>query len=324
MSETGPPSTPYPRVVVVGTRRRHQGLGYHLCRFLHAAGAEVVGIVGTSDETLTEALVALARIGLGPATGTDADGLLRMLQPDALVIASPSATHDQYLQLGLDHGLHVLCEKPLCWGGQDVAARAQAYVQAYAERGLHLVVNTQWPYTLDAWRTLFPGVLEGRPERFWMVLSPNSAGEKMLPDALPHALSLLLAVLPHAAPLVEEVRIDGASPRAENLQIGFTYRAGPRSVQATVDLRQGASQPREAGYGFDGRVAARRVDLADYRLWLEGDGRTVALPDPTPRLVRSFVRRVSSSAAPVVDPNAWPGMALLETIHTAWPHAKTS
>ena len=33
-------------------------------------------------------VVALARIDLGPATGTDADGLLRMLQPDALVIAS--------------------------------------------------------------------------------------------------------------------------------------------------------------------------------------------------------------------------------------------
>lgn len=321
MTEDNPPRPQSPRIVVVGAKRRHQGLGFHLCRFLHEAGARVVGIVGTSPGSVSEALAGLAEIGLQPAGGTDAEHLVRTLQPNALVVASPSGTHDTYLRLGLEHGLHVLCEKPLCWGGSGAADRAETSARAYEERGLHLVVNAQWPYTLDTWRALFPGVLDASPERFWMRLSPDSSGEAMIPDALPHALSLLLAVVPHETPSVEDVRIRVLGEDEGRMEVRFTYRAGPEAVEATVDLRRGGTQPRAAGYGFDGRQARRRIRLADYRLWLEGAGRSVALPDPTPRLVRSFVARVSSPTIAACDPNAWPGMGLLETIHTAWPKA---
>ena len=310
-------------MIVVGARRRRQGLGYHLARFLQEAGAEVVGVVGTSSPTVAEALTALASIGIAPPGGTDADVLVRTLHPDALVVASPASTHDAYLRLGLEHGLHVLCEKPLCWGGPDVAARARHYARAYADRGLHLVVNAQWPYTLDAWRALFPGVLDASPGRFWMRLSPDSTGEAMVPDALPHALSLLLALLPGETPVLEDVRIGVEAPDASRLDVHFTMWAGSRALDATIELRRGIRQPRAAGYGFDGHRAMRRVRLTDYRLWLEGEGRTIELPDPTPRLVRSFVARVSSRAPAAVDPNAWPSMALLDQIHAAWPRAKT-
>ena len=156
-----------------------------------------------------------------------------------------------------------------------------------------------------------------------MHLAPGSAGRRMLPDALPHPLSLLLAVLPHDAPRVENVRIEGAADDAEHLVVRFRYVAGEHAVDATVTLRTGREQPREAAYAFDGCEAARRVRLEDYALWLEGAGRSVPLPDPTPPLVRSFVERVSSSEA-VVDPSAWPGMALLQTIDAAWPRVKTA
>ena len=303
-------------MVVIGARRRHQGLGAHLCRFLAEEGAEVVGIVGTSDATAHDALAAL---GIDARAGADAEALIRDVAPDALVVASPSESHDAYLQLGLAHGLHVLCEKPLCWSGADAAERARTYAEAYRDRGLHLVVNTQWPYTLDAYRELFPGALDGAPRCFWMRLSPDASGESMLPDALPHALSLLLAVLPHPTPVVEDVRLEGATPDSTRVVVSFTYCAGDDRVAATVDLERQAEQPRLAAYGYDDRIATRSIRLRDYRLWLEGEGRTVDLPDPTPRLVRSFLARVSSSASAVVDPNAWPGMALLQTIHAAWP-----
>lgn len=323
MHEDDPPPSDAPRVVVIGARRRRQGLGVWLSRFVEDAGGRVVGIVGTSDETVAAALDGLAQVGIRPAGSTDAAPLVRDLRPDALVLASPWATHERYLAFALEHGLHVLCEKPLLWGCGRPAERARALARAYADRGLHLVVNAQWPWTLDAWRGLHPGVLDRVPTTFAMRLSPDSAGRAMLPDAMPHAISLLQAVVPHAAPRVEDVRLEGAGEHAEALDVRFVYVAGGARVDSAVALRRGRRQPREASYGFDGREAIRRVHVEDYRLELASDGRTVPLPDPTPRLVRSFVERVSSDAAAVVDPNAWPGMALLEAIDAAWPRVKT-
>jgi hypothetical protein len=92
-------------------------------------------------------------------------------------------------------------------------------------------------------------------------------------------------------------------------------------VAVTVDLRRGGAQPREAGYGFDGLYARRVVEMDGYRLHFESEGRRVPLPDPTPRLVQSFLARISSGSAPAPDPNAGLGMALLETIHAAFPHS---
>lgn len=303
---------------MVGARRRRQGIGFHLARFLAAAGTHVVGLVGTTPATVAEARDALAREGIRARGSVDARALVADLAPDVLVIASPAPTHDAYLELGLEAGAHVLCEKPLCWGGDDVGGRARRYAEAYRARGLHLAVNAQWPYTLDTWRRLFPAAASP-PARFWMRLAPNSAGEAMVPDALPHVLSLLLAVAPGEAPRVEGPAIRVLDARAERIEVRFTFSTSDASIDALVELSRGREQPRVAGYGFDGLRAVRHVDTPEYRLWLEGGGSRVALPDPTPRLVEAFLSRVSSREPPEVDANAWPGTALLEAIAAAWP-----
>ena len=63
------------RVVVIGAHRRRQGIGPHLARFVAKAGARVVGIVGTTSQTVTEALEALASLGLALAWLTGARSL---------------------------------------------------------------------------------------------------------------------------------------------------------------------------------------------------------------------------------------------------------
>lgn len=310
------------RVVVVGARRRRQGIGLYLGRFCAQAGAEVVGVIGTTAGTVEEACRALAEDGPAPRGSVDARALLRRERPDVLVIASPHKTHDDYLALALEEGLHVLCEKPLCWGGTDVAERARGYVQAFQERGLHLGVNAQWPFTLDTYRRLFPDALRTAPDHFWMRLSPRDAGESMIPHALPHALSLLLAVQPYADARVENAHVHLLAQDASHVEVSFDYVTGAHTVRARVDLKQSSSQPREAGYGFDGHRGRRTITPRGYRFHLEGGGARLPLPDPTPRLVTDFLARVSSSEPPVPDLNAWPGMALLQTLHDAWPRSR--
>jgi predicted dehydrogenase len=239
---------------------------------------------------------------------------------DAVVIASPHATHEPFLRVALARGLHALCEKPLCWGGPDPAGAAQEIAEGFLSRGLHLVVNAQWPYALSAYRSLYPEALRSPPREFSMLLSPRSLGVDVLPDTLPHALSLLMAVLPDPAAEVED-----ASARLEEdgdaAHVEFTYRARGWRVRATLRTRRVEAQPRPAAFGFDRREARRVVEMDGYRLFLEGAGRRVPLPDPTPLLVSEFVSRVSSAARPVADPSAVPGMRLLAAVAAAVPSA---
>ncbi|MHC5010065.1 MAG: Gfo/Idh/MocA family oxidoreductase [Planctomycetota bacterium] len=306
-------------MAVIGARRRHQGVGAHLARFAGAAGADVVAVVGTSEPTVREAREALRGHGLSPAGYVDAEAMVDRERPDALVIASPAKTHDPFLELAAASGLHVLCEKPLCWGGEDAGARARRHAGAFRERNLHLAVHAQWPFTLDAYRRLFPDALRSPPARFHMRLCPDARGPAMIPEALPHALSLLAAVRPGCPGTIRAPRIVITADDASRLHVTFTYAAGDALIESRIELKRSRSQPREAAYGFDGHVATRRVEMDGYRLFLRAEGREVPLPDPSARCVEAFLARVSSGAAPRIDPAADPGVSHLSAILDAWP-----
>jgi predicted dehydrogenase len=50
----------------------------------------------------------------GVRTYTDLDSMLREVDLDAVIIATPSSLHTRMVRAALDKGLHVFCEKPLC------------------------------------------------------------------------------------------------------------------------------------------------------------------------------------------------------------------
>jgi hypothetical protein len=303
---------------VIGPRGPRQGLGPWLARFLARAGAEVVAVAGTSEATVAWALADLGAAGLRPTGYADAPAMLEAEDLDLVVVASPAETHDRFLTLVREAGIHALCEKPVVWGGPEPGRRAREHAEAYVAAGLHLGVNVQWPLTLEAYAALFPGILDAGPTSFSMRLSPDAAGPRMLPEAMPHALSLLAAVLPGDRARVECVSVTVLDPAHESVLVAFDWVVGPRRIAAEVRLVRGRTAPREAAYGFDGRVALRRVEPG-YRLSLQAEGRSVPLPDPTPRLVTAFVSRICSGAAPAIDPAASPGVLLLEAIAAAYP-----
>lgn len=304
------------RIGVIGARRVRQGTGPYLARFFAAEGATVVGVVGTSSRTAEEAAEALRAAGIGARPYVDAKALVEGEALDALVIASPATTHGSYLELAARSDLHVLCEKPLCWGRPDPAGHARRLAGAFIAEGLHLMLQTQWPETLGTYDRLFPGVRSSPWRRFEMELAPARPGPGMVPDAVPHALSVLYAALPDADARVLEPRIH---LNGEAADVRFAYEAGGRRAEAELRLRPQDAVPRPAAYGFDGHVAHRQVDPEDYGMTLRGDGRTLPLADPTPRIVRRFVSRVRSGEPARVDPGAVPGMAHLAAIARAWP-----
>jgi len=85
--------------------------------------SELYDLVGVCDPSAEVRDFVSRRFGV--ATFPDSDGLLEN-RLDAVLIASPDFTHVQETQKALAHGLHVFCEKPLCYAPSDADAIAQA------------------------------------------------------------------------------------------------------------------------------------------------------------------------------------------------------
>lgn len=285
------------RVAVVGARRGRQGLGEHLARFAVLHGAVVPAFVGTTAASVAQAREVLLGHGIDAEGFTDVEALLDAHEVDALIVATPAEHHLQYLETALDRGVHVLCEKPLVWGGADPVAAARRMEQGFGAARLVLHENCQWPLTLPAFRTLHPDAPEVPARAFDMWLSPTSRGARMLVDAVSHPLSLLQALAPGEG-RVEGVAFSTRDPGTETLGLDFGYLARGVSIRVGVRLATCPHQPRPAGYAVDGFRAERRVRTRDYALEFEDAGRRVPVPDPMGALVAGFLDAVRGGVAP--------------------------
>ena len=294
-----------PRIGLIGARRARQGLGPFVARWLQDAGAVLPAFLGTTSTSIAEATGELARLASVTARGyTNLDEFLDQSQLDALAILSPAETHEAYLEAALERGLHVLCEKPLIWGGRDAGARASTIALAFQERGLLLRENCQWPHVLPAFEELHGRV--GQLRSFSMRLTPASRGAQMLGDALPHPLSLLQALDPCEAATLEALRLSTSAPDAEEVVLEDDYTTRRTRVPIRVELIRGETLPREAGITINGRVARRRVRMDDYALFL-GDGeREVPLKDPLDSLLGSFLADLGATLRGVPPPSVNP------------------
>lgn len=308
-----------PRVGIVGARRARQGLGPFVARDLVAAGAAVPCFLATSEATREEARRALRDVAGIDARGyLELDAMLAREALDALAILSPSETHARLLEAAAEAGLHALCEKPLVWGVPDLAASAARVCARFAERGLLLFENCQWPYALPTFEALHPGALARPPRRFAMQLEPVSRGLTSLGDALPHPLSLLQALLPGPA-RVRDVAFSTRDPAAAELVLSFRFETDAAACDAEVRLTQSERQPRRAALALDGRLARRLVSPEDYRLCFADAERSVPLPDPLTRLVADFVGALHGGHHSRTDP-ILQRMQMLAAIAAAWAH----
>jgi len=291
-----------PRIGILGARRHRQGLGPFVARWLREAGAEVPCFACTSERTVAQAGADLTRIAGITATGwVDGAAMLREESLDAVAILTPSRTHHMWLEHALEAGLDVLCEKPLLWGANDDLATARDLVDRFAERGLLLMENTQWPTTLPSFDALHPGVRDEPVTRFAMRMAPASTGVDMIGDALPHPISVLQALAPSTTVSIENCRFSTHDSDATELSIGFRYLADDRPIDVMVELSTSPEQPREASLAINGRWAHRLIRPADYAFFFASGARVVEVADPLGQHLAEFVEALRSERPRVSD-----------------------
>jgi predicted dehydrogenase len=72
----------------------------------------------------------------------DYQALLRDVELDGVIVATPHSLHYAVARAALERGLHVMCEKPLCLRAEE----ARDLVRLARERGRHLLVPYGWHY----------------------------------------------------------------------------------------------------------------------------------------------------------------------------------
>jgi len=119
------------------------GYGYwgpNLVRNFHETdGARVTACCDINTERLGQAKVRYPSLEITARF----DDLLSDSTVDAVVIATPVATHYEFARRALEHGKHVLVEKPVAAS----VAEAESLIEIAAKRGLTLMVNHTFVYT---------------------------------------------------------------------------------------------------------------------------------------------------------------------------------
>src|SRR5204862_5474049 len=125
--------------------------------------------------------------------------------------------------------LHVLCEKPLLPGLHGDVEEARRLAEGYAKKSRLLAVTAQWRHAIPAYLLLFPDVSPRAATTFEMETGPDSEGEAMLVDSLPHAISIADALYGATEDPLDDVSVvfSGAA-RAE---VSFTHPGGRHGVR---------------------------------------------------------------------------------------------
>lgn len=134
-----PAAEPPVHVAVVGAGR--WALAHHVPAVMEHPRARLVALVEPSEER-RDVLRAQFDVPVLETT----EELISTALADALVVASPAATHHHAALAALEAGLHVLVEKPMTTSSAD----AWALVDTAASRDRHLMVGFTFQFTHHA------------------------------------------------------------------------------------------------------------------------------------------------------------------------------
>lgn len=230
-----------------------------------AAGTRMM-LAGVHDPDAGRAEVLAAEVGV-PALGFEA----LLADCDAVVVASPAATHHAVAGAALRAGRHVLVEKPIA-ATLDEADELAGLARA---RGLVLQVGHLLRYSPEraaiAARMTRPAYIECvRIAPF----KPRGTDVSVVLDLMVHDLDLVLSLVESPVESVDAVGVAVAGPQPDiaNARLRFANGCVATLVASRVSLR---TERRMRLFGQEGYIA---VDFAERKLTMIGRSGDVAVP----------------------------------------------
>jgi predicted dehydrogenase len=304
------------KVSIIGAGRNRNGIGEYVGKYFQKNSAEVSSVLGRTEETSRKASLNLQKYGIKPNSYTDLHEMVERERPDVVVIASPSSSHYDYLVKCVDLGLHIFCEKPFVSPDlDDVKGRVENILEKAKEKRLTLAMNSQWPFALKYYKKICGEIQIKKSNRFFITLSPFTSGKEMIPEAVPHALSLLYSVLGEGE--IGNLVFD--RPKEEEMTIQFKYLFGKKGCEVLIRLVKKEEQPREFQFGFNDKIVKRSLNLRNYDIYFNYGNRKCKIADPLDLSVRDFITAIEKRGEPLVGhSHILCNMALLKNIYESY------
>jgi hypothetical protein len=284
------------KVALVGARRTRNGIGHFIGNYFHRNGSQVVSLLGTSAETAASASSTLDEFGIKALPFTDFEEMIADQCPDAVAIASPSATHCGYLFKSLEAGMHVFCEKPFIVDESGGVNKVLHDIfQLAGDKNLTVAMNSQWPFSFPYYEELCGTIESPEIERFYLRSSPPFTGKEMILESVPHALSLLYCKCGPGT--IKNIAVTSGQ---EQMEIRFAYQAENSLCNSYLNLTQQLFPPRNFSFGFNERMVTRSLDLENYDIYFKHMQRTIKIPDPLNLSVQNFITAVRDNREPFI------------------------
>ncbi|HQJ07825.1 MAG TPA: Gfo/Idh/MocA family oxidoreductase [Deltaproteobacteria bacterium] len=283
-------------IAIIGARRANNGIGEYIGKYLKKNGAHVVCVLGTNEATARQASAALEHHGITARPYHDFTKMIASEKLDAVAIASPVQTHREYLLSALEDGLSVLCEKPFLDPGREkIGKELESLFEISRQKGTTVAMNSQWPFCLPFYDELCGYIHPYDIRSFFIRLSPLCSGSDMIPDSVPHGLSILYCALGKG-------EISGLSfGRGEHgMTVVFTYTTEHGDCRVSMSLIQEKVQPRTFSFGFNNLLVQRTIDMTSYDISLASGEKRIRIPDPLELSVRDFIDAHASGREPAV------------------------
>lgn len=299
------------RVAIIGAR----GIGKFHAQWFDREGCQVVAFVTSSQMTLPDNEAALKSVipnfrGRGY---TDVAKMLDEERPDAISVCSPHHLHADHALLALERGIHVLCEKPLVWFGEErigeAMRRSGEVVMTAQGKGRTFALNAQYA-AAASWLTEIweQQGLKGSLKQLTLTMQArlrerDVSGIGLWVDLAPHPLSTLLTLFPEGELDEESV---GFTERPNELIAEFQVQTGGQriSVRIAVARLEGGLERSVDRDGFKVHFEPTKDEGGTYRLRLRWDGGERVVEDFMHTSVKRFIAAVKGEGTPLCDASA--------------------
>ena len=303
------------KVSIIGARKKRSGIGEYIGKYFHRNGATITSVLGTAEKTARDASLGLRKYGIESTPYTDFYKMVESENPDTAVIASPPSTHYEYLVKCVDLGLNIFCEKPFVWQEtNDIRGIVEHLFEKAEQKNVAVAMNSQWPFSIRYYEEMCGPIDSEKTNEFSITMSPLSRGREMIPESLPHALSMLYSVFGDG----EIVDLLFQFHQGE-MVVKFRYQSETNDCDVFINLVRKAQQPRDFCFGFNDRIVHRILDLVNYDIYFGYEDKKIKIIDPLELSVRDFIEAVRVKREPLIGcPHIMSNMSLLKEIYNSY------
>ncbi len=285
------------KVSIIGAGRTRNGIGEYIGKYFHQSGGKVTSVLGTTEKTSLQACSALRKYGIEAHPYTDFDEMVRAERPDAVVIASPSSTHYEYLLKCFDSGSHIFCEKPFIWDDRtNIPKTVEEIFNKAREKKLTIAMNSQWPFAINDYEKICGKVRIKNKNTFSIKMAPPFPGRAMISESVPHALSLLYCLLGDGE--IEDLNFESSGER--EMDIRFIYRFGTKACEVFIRLAYQETHPRDFSFGLNDQIVSRSLDFENYEIYFNYGDKKMRINDPLESSVKNFMEAVTKKTGPFI------------------------